>query len=415
MITLLIFLALTKFVATIEILSLLLVAAIIGYVTAWLYYKSVYARRMKISESEMDKMNNKIGDLNADKRKLEESLKTRDEEIKHLNMQVSALRALHTEAVHETDEMKLKNERSEQLLYEKDEAMTRIAQRAHLLDYNSFGTATEAEKDDLRMISGIGPYIEERLHALNIYTFRQISNFTTKDIETIDDAILYFSGRIQRDEWVTQARELADSQDKKEELLERIRQRKERVPFNRIGFAKKEEADDLTVISGIGGWINEKLNAIDIFTFGQISNFTEEDVDLVTEVIEYFPGRIERDEWILQARELVRLSGKKSELLKRIRDRKEKIYTDRLGVALKHEANNLTLIRGIGLWIEERLNLLDIYTFKQVSKLTAEDVKTIAEILEFPPDRITRDNWVGQARELAKTKVSVLKQDIVKT
>ncbi len=415
MITLLIFLALTKFVATIEILSLLLVAAIIGYVTAWLYYKSVYVRRMKISESEMDKMNSRIGDLNADKRKLEESLKTRDGEIEHLNMQVSALRALHTEAVHETDEMKLKNERSEQLLYEKDEAMTRIAQRAHLLDYDSFGTATEAEKDDLRMISGIGPYIEERLHALNIYTFRQISNFTAKDIETIDDAILYFSGRIQRDEWVAQARELADSQDKKEELLERIRQRKERVPFDRIGYAKKEEADDLTVISGIGGWINEKLNAIDIFTFGQISNFTEEDVDLVTEVIEYFPGRIERDEWILQARELVRLSGKKSELLKRIRDRKEKIYTDRLGVALKHEANNLTLIRGIGLWIEERLNLLDIYTFKQVSKLTAEDVKTIAEILEISPDRITRDNWVGQARELAKKNVVVKKQDNVKT
>ena len=52
--TSLIFLALTKFVAAIEILSLLLVAAIISYVTAWLYYKSIYERKNKKYESELD-------------------------------------------------------------------------------------------------------------------------------------------------------------------------------------------------------------------------------------------------------------------------------------------------------------------------------------------------------------------------
>ena len=355
--TSLIFLALTKFVAAIEILSLLLVAAIIGYVTAWLYYKSIYERKNKAYESKLDELNKEAANFSADESKWAKSIKAKDEEIKHLNLEVDALRALHTEAVHETDEMTLKNARSEQLLFEKDEALALLAKRAHLLDYNSFGTATESEKDDLRMISGIGPYIEESLHALNIYTFRQISKFTARDIETIDDAILYFSGRIERDEWVEQARELADSQDKKAALLERIRQRKERIYFDRIGFASKQDADDLTLISGIGGWIKEKLNAIDIYTFQQINNFTEEDVELVTEVIEYFPGRIERDEWILQARELVQIAGKKSELIKRIRERKEGIYHNRLGVAHKHEANNLTLIKGIGLWIEERLNL----------------------------------------------------------
>ena len=84
-----------------------------------------------------------------------------------------------------------------------------------MLDYKSFGTATEAEKDDLKMISGIGPFIEERLHALDIYTFRQISKFTAQDINTINDAIDYFSGRIERDEWVAQARELVHSEDLK--------------------------------------------------------------------------------------------------------------------------------------------------------------------------------------------------------
>ncbi len=137
--------------------------------------------------------------------------------------------------------MALKNKRNEQLLYEKDEALVHIAQRKHLLDYKSFGTATEAEKDDLKMISGIGPYIEERLHALDIFTFRQISNFTEQDIETINDAIIYFSGRIERDEWVSQAKELVQSMDSREELLKRISERRTNIFFNRIGIAKKKK------------------------------------------------------------------------------------------------------------------------------------------------------------------------------
>jgi predicted flap endonuclease-1-like 5' DNA nuclease len=363
--TLIILLAQTKGGAAIEILSLLLVAAIIGYVTAWLYYKSVYEKKLKVIESEKHELNNRIVNLDGEIVDLHKSLDEKENEM-------------------------------EQII------LDNIAQRKHLLNYASFGTATAAEKDDLKMISGIGPFIEKRLRALDIYTFRQISKFTAKDIETIDVAILYFSGRIERDEWVAQARELVHSKDQRTELFKRISERKSNIYYNRIGTAKKEEADDLTIISGIGGWIQEKLNVLDIYTFRQISNFTLDDVHTVTEAIEYFPGRIERDEWILQARELVRIAGNKSELLKRIRDRKGRIYYDSLGIAHKHEANNLTLIDGLGLWVEERLNLLGIYTFDQISKLTHTDIETITEVLEIIPGRIEQDNWVGQACELAK-------------
>jgi predicted flap endonuclease-1-like 5' DNA nuclease len=406
--TLIILLAQSRSEATFEILLLLAVAAVIGYITARLYYRSVYLRKIFVLESEKDEMNHKLDNLKTDSNNLHKSILKRDQQIEHLILEVNALKALHKEAVHETDNMTLKNKRTEQLLYEKDEALSQIKQRRHLLDYKSFGTATGAKKDDLKMISGIGPFIEERLHALDIFTFRQISKFTARDIETINDAIEYFSGRIERDEWVAQANELVHSKDKRMELLNRIRERKTQIYYDRIGIAKKEEADDLTVISGIGGWIKEKLNALDIYTFRQISHFTEEDVQLVTEVIEYFPGRIERDEWILQAQELVRIAGKKAELLKRIKDRKERIYYNRLGVAYKHEANNLTLIKGIGLWIEERLNLLDIYTFEQLSRLTPADVDTITGILEISPGRIDRDQWVAQARRLTKKQLEVV-------
>jgi predicted flap endonuclease-1-like 5' DNA nuclease len=386
MYTLIILLTQTKGVAIIEILFLLLVAAIIGYITSWLYHKSIYVKNMKAIEAEKDELKNQIRKLDTDHGNLDKSLHDKDIEIKNLKKEVHALKTVHPETFHGAE----------------DEALVHIAQRKHLLDYNSFGTANEAEKDDLRMISGIGPFIEERLHALDIYTFRQISKFSARDISMINDAILYFSGRIERDEWVAQAGELVRDEKQRMEFLKRIKARKKRIYYDRIGIARKEEADDLTIISGIGGWIKEKLNVLDIYTFRQIANFNEEDVHTVTDAIEYFPGRIERDEWILQAQELVRIAGNKSELLARIRERKDRIYYDRLGTAKRFEANNLTLIYGIGLWIEERLNLLEIYTFDQISKLTPEDVETITDILEISPDRIDRDNWISQARELAK-------------
>jgi len=406
--TLLILLTQTKVAASIEILLLLLVAALIGYLTAWLYYKSVYIRRIKAIESDKSELNKRVDNLNAESNSLHKNLIEKDHQIEDLTSEVNALKALHAKDVHKTDKMKSKNKKTEQLLHDKNEDLVNLKQGMHLLDYNSFGTATEEDKDDLKMISGIGTFIEERLYALDIFTFRQISNFSASDIETIDESIIYFSGRIQRDEWVEQAKELVHDEEERITFLERIRARKALIYFNRIGIATKEEADDLTSISGIGGWINEKLNALEIYTFRQISNFTKEDIEIVTEAIEYFPGRIERDEWIYQAKELIINEISKPELLKRISVMKSRFYYDRLGVAHRHHANNLTLIKGISLWIEEKLNMLDIYTFSQISKLTPTDVETLTEILEISPGRIDRDQWISQARELAKKKLSAV-------
>ena len=290
--TLLVLLAQTRGVATIEIISFLLIASVIGYVTAWLYTRSVYLKKLKVVEDEKHELNNRIVKLDGIIVDLNKSISDKDKEREQLILEVKALKELNAEAVHETDDMILKNKRTEQMLDEQDETLVNIAQRKHLLDYKSFGKATKAKKDDLKMISGIGHFVEERLYALDIYTFKQISKFTAKDIETINDAIEYFSGRIERDEWVAQAKELVHSQDLRTDLFNRISERKAHIYYNRIGIAKKEEADDLTVISGIGGWIKEKLNVLDIYTFRQISNFTKEDIVAVTEAIEYFPGRI---------------------------------------------------------------------------------------------------------------------------
>ncbi|SEK34618.1 Predicted 5' DNA nuclease, flap endonuclease-1-like, helix-3-turn-helix (H3TH) domain [Aquimarina amphilecti] len=76
------------------------------------------------------------------------------------------------------------------------------------LNFESFGTASESQKDDLKLISGVGPFIEKKLNSIGIYTFDQISKFTKEDIETVTELIQFFPGRIERDNWTTQAEKL---------------------------------------------------------------------------------------------------------------------------------------------------------------------------------------------------------------
>lgn len=75
--------------------------------------------------------------------------------------------------------------------------------------------------------------------------------------------------------------------------------------FSRIGIGKEENKNNLQLIKGIGGSIEEKLNSIGIFNFEQISNFNNTDIDKITELIKFFPGRIERDDWVGQSKELL--------------------------------------------------------------------------------------------------------------
>ena len=60
--------------------------------------------------------------------------------------------------------------------------------------------------DDLQRIKGIGPFIEDKLNALGIYTFDQVGKMTPELEETVNVAIEFFPGRVKRDEWAKQAR-----------------------------------------------------------------------------------------------------------------------------------------------------------------------------------------------------------------
>jgi NADH-quinone oxidoreductase subunit E len=68
--------------------------------------------------------------------------------------------------------------------------------------------AAPAAPDNLKLISGVGAQIEKTLHELGIFTFAQIASWKKRERDWVD-AYLDFSGRIERDDWVKQAKALA--------------------------------------------------------------------------------------------------------------------------------------------------------------------------------------------------------------
>jgi predicted flap endonuclease-1-like 5' DNA nuclease len=63
------------------------------------------------------------------------------------------------------------------------------------------------QADDLKLISGIGPKLEQKLNSIGIWHYDQVASWTQKEIDWVNAAIS-FHGRIERENWGVQARAL---------------------------------------------------------------------------------------------------------------------------------------------------------------------------------------------------------------
>ncbi len=80
----------------------------------------------------------------------------------------------------------------------KDEATAPAAEEA----------AAETAGDDLKQLSGVGPALEKKLHEAGVTTFAQVAAWTEEDVAAMNEK-LSFKGRIEREGWIEQAKELA--------------------------------------------------------------------------------------------------------------------------------------------------------------------------------------------------------------
>jgi molybdopterin-containing oxidoreductase family membrane subunit len=74
----------------------------------------------------------------------------------------------------------------------------------------SIGTfdASSDTADNLKLITGLGPKMEDILNSIGIFTFIQVSKMTKTEYELLDAITASFQGRAERDDWATQAKNL---------------------------------------------------------------------------------------------------------------------------------------------------------------------------------------------------------------
>ena len=204
----------------------------------------------------------------------------------------------------------------------------------------------QGEADDLKWIKGIGPRNEKACHALGIYQFRQIAMWTP------DEAIwvghhMAFPGRIEREHWIAQARLLASGVEtdharavKSGSLVvdEAADEPLDQASAALLANSLPEQAasvegedkhagrrpyglasalgppDDLKKIRGIGPQNERRLHALGIWHFAQIAAWSEDNVKWVGSYLA-FAGRIDREKWIAQARDLA--AGRATEFSRR--------------------------------------------------------------------------------------------------
>ncbi len=160
--------------------------------------------------------------------------------------------------------------------------------------------------DDLLMIKGVGPKLNGLLNKLGITRFDQIAAWSRDDVAKVDGHMENFSGRIDREEWIPQAKLLAAGN---------------MTEFNRLygdGVAKVAAAgavamtaigipaavgtpNDLLQLKGVGPKLNGVLVGLGVTRFDQIAAWTAGDVAKVDEHLGSFKGRIVRESWVEQA------------------------------------------------------------------------------------------------------------------
>lgn len=67
----------------------------------------------------------------------------------------------------------------------------------------------KGSQDDLSLIWGVGPKLEQMLNEMGIWHFDQIAVWTKANLAYVDDKLVGFKGRAARDEWIKQAKKLA--------------------------------------------------------------------------------------------------------------------------------------------------------------------------------------------------------------
>lgn len=384
-------------------------------------------------------MEAKIAELEAEKEKLEDSLA----EVTQLEDGNEALNVTVRSLMEENEELKDKLDELPQLeggndalnntirtLMEENEEL-----KDKLDELPQYESGNDVLTSSMNTLVGENEDLQGDAEKLIQYEAgNEILNKTITDLisknEALEEELNNAANNNSPLEWSVGAngnQEIVEEEEEEEISPEEAQAKFRSAIGTQIAMASKDERDDLKQINGIGPFIEEKLNDLGIYTFEQVSQLDEDLIVTLTAAIEFFPGRIERDEWVGQADRLYYTKGNTPQemtntskiVTRRYATATEKIIveprtTPKPAVAatarVRTERDDLKKIEGIGPKISAILNKGGILTF---SGLAATPVDRLKRILADAGNRYKMHNpatWPEQAKLAAEGQWEKLKE-----
>ncbi|MFK8164340.1 MAG: helix-hairpin-helix domain-containing protein [Lewinella sp.] len=158
------------------------------------------------------------------------------------------------------------------------------------------------DHDDLTKINNIGPFLQGKLYESDVYSYEQIANWSEADIVTYTELIGYIPGIIQRDDWVGQARALADgaASTSEEAAAQEESYTPDPIPAAALNSNDADQTN-LKLIEGIGPKIESVLKDAGIST---ISILAETPIEQLREILDSAGSRFKSHDpktWPVQA------------------------------------------------------------------------------------------------------------------
>ena len=112
--------------------------------------------------------------------------------------------------------------------------LERIRQKSASGGLKAFGAWGGGKGDNLKKLRGINPFIEKKMNAAGIYSYRQVAYLSGEDQNELNSALELSKNKFQKEEWVFQAKRLIGliSDESPDVLLARIHGRMSELNFD---------------------------------------------------------------------------------------------------------------------------------------------------------------------------------------
>ena len=239
-------------------------------------------------------------------------------------------------------------------------------------------------KDDLKLIVGIGPINESKLNAHGVATFAQIAGWKKPDIIEAEK-YLEFDGRIEREQWVRQAKKLAlgGSSEDAAELARQGKGSKAKTAVSAKPSAAKPVAAKSATVNTAA---KAKAASVGLMDTGG-TKAAKSAVNKQTVKAEMVAKSA--------APKPIKTPAAKTAAPSK------KPLAAKLDKPFGGKPDNLTLINGIGNVIEKKLHGMGVFHFEQIANWTEQMAEDFSKAVGFP-GRAKREGWMKEAALFAK-------------